>query len=488
MTIRPARVAWLPVLTAMGALLVALLTLAGRYGYHRDELYFRMLPPAWGYLDQPPFTPWLARVMRMAGDQLWVLRLPAEIMAAASVVVVTLVVCEVGGSRLAQGLAAWGYAFATLTLAFGHVLLTASLDLVVWPLIILFVIRAVLRAQARWWWLAGLVVGLSTYNKWLVTLLVASLVAGLAVVGPRRRLLSRAVLGAAALAVVVAAPNIIWQLHHHLPQVAMGRALSQQNAHDVRVSTLPLLLVMVGPLMSPFLVAGVVRLVRAPDWRPIRFLAVALLIVIGLTLAGGSQFYYPYGVVSVVFALGCVPVASFAQRSRRRRIAVVVLLALHVASNVVITLPVVPLSVLGKTFVPAVNSGVADQIGWPTYVGQVDAVLDRALRSDPATVVLASNYGEAGAQLRFSRHRQVPVVSGLNALWDLGGPPPTTATVVVVGGQLESVAGDFERCTKVAELANGVGVDNEEEGEPIAICTGPRRSWAELWPEFRHLG
>lgn len=486
-TDRPAAVAWLPVALAVLTLAGLLTALSPRYGYHRDELYFRMLPPAWGYLDQPPLTPFVARATTLLADEVWALRLPATLCALVSVVLVVLITREVGGGRLAQAIAAWGYAFATFTLTFGHVLLTASFDLVVWPLVLLCVIRAVRRGGTRWWLLAGLVVGLSTYNKWLITLLLLSVIGAMLLVGPRRVLITRPVLAAAALAIILALPNAIWQAAHGFPQSVMGAALAENNATEVRIAAVPILVAMVGPLLFPVCVAGFVALLRRPEWRPIRWLAPALVIAVALTMLGGTQYYYPYGLLTAVFAVGCVPAARFAQRSRARRGLVLVAVGLHGLVGAVINLPVLPERVVAASFIPSINGGVADQIGWPTYVAQVDEAVDRARAADPAVVVLASNYGEAGAIDRFTRHAEVPVISGHNALWDTGGPPPPTRTVVVVGGQVGDLAGAFDRCETVAELRGGVPVDNEEEGQPVAICTDPRQDWATLWPMLRHL-
>lgn len=244
---------------------------------------------------------------------------------------------------------------------------------------------------------------------------------------------------------------------------------------------------MISPVLFAVCVAGFVRLLRAPEWRSVRWLAPALVIAVALTMLGGTQYYYPYGLLAVVFAVGCVPAAAFAQRSPGRRRLVLAAVALHIAVASLINLPVLPAPVVARSFIPSLNSGVADQIGWPAYVAQVDRAVDQARASDPAVVVLASNYGEAGAVDRFSRHSDVPVVSGHNALADAGPPPPTTRTVVFVGGQVDAYADRFTRCVTVDRLRSGLPVDNEEEGEPVAICTDPTQDWDRLWTVLRHL-
>ena len=74
-----------PVAFAVIAQVVVLSATSEWYGYDRDELYFRILRPGWGYVDQPPLTPLLAHVTRyLIADQPWAMRIPATLAAAAS--------------------------------------------------------------------------------------------------------------------------------------------------------------------------------------------------------------------------------------------------------------------------------------------------------------------------------------------------------------------------------------------------------------------
>src|SRR5439155_12980719 len=109
---------------------------------------------------------------------------------------------ELGGNSRAQAWAAWGYAGTSAVLLFGHVWLTATLDLVAWPAVCLCVVRAERRNDPRWWLVAGAVAGVSTYNKLLIAWLLAGIAVGLIMAGPRQRLRSPWVLGGAALTVV----------------------------------------------------------------------------------------------------------------------------------------------------------------------------------------------------------------------------------------------------------------------------------------------
>lgn len=475
-------IAWQRILPAVGVLLVVLAVTAPLYGYERDELYFRMLPPAWGWVDQPPLTPLIAHGIASVVDTVWALRIPAILLACASVLVAALIAREAGGRALAQGLAAWGSAFGTFTLVFGHSFLTGSIDLVVWPLVLLAAMRAVVRRDGRWWLLAAAVTGVGLSSKLLVAFLVVGIAIGLLLVG-RRELRSRWLWAAVGLLVVLALPQLVYQLANGLPQLRMGAALSRDHGATTRLLTIPFLAVLISPLVVPIWVAGLVALARRPSWRPIRFVLVVFLVVVALATASGGQIYYSYGVLVPVFALGCVPTAEWAGTTLRRWM-LGGALAVSAVLTSTIALPVVPLGVLGTTPIPAINLAAADQVGWPELAATVDAV---GARAGADAIVLTTNYGEAGAVARYSSRFAHRVWSGHNGLQQLPPPPGRPRTVIVVGLQADSLAPNFISCRVAARIDNGVGVDNEEQGAPVALCRGLRVDGAELLRRAAHL-
>jgi hypothetical protein len=101
--------------------------------------------------------------------------------------------------------------------------------------------------------------------------------------------------------------------------------------------------------------------------------------------------------------------------------------------------------------------------------------------------IFTSNYGEAGAIAHFGPTLGLPYpYSGHNG-WALWGPPPdsdTTALLVGVGQQ--QATHDFTGCQLRARIDNREGLDNQEQGSPLRVCTGERLPWSRLWRTLRH--
>jgi len=80
-----------------------------------------------------------------------------------------------------------------------------------------------------------------------------------------------------------------------------------------------------------------------------------------------------------------------------------------------------------------------------------------------------------------------PAYSGHDSFW-YWGPPPGTATTAVAVGFEKSRLGFCGSLRQVASLNNHVGVDDDEQGEPVWICAQPSGSWPAIWPSLRYLG
>ncbi|MFC4116126.1 glycosyltransferase family 39 protein [Nonomuraea zeae] len=471
--------AWRSVTSIAVLLFVILLALSPGYGYHRDELYFRVLSehPAWGYVDQPPLTPMLARAgIALFGDTVTGIRVFPALSVAILVVLMALIARELDGSRAAQVLAAAGTATGAYTLIAGHSMLTLSFDLPLWAAAILFMLKALLRERPRWWLAAGAVIGLATYNKHLIALLVLGLAAGLLLAGPRRLLASPWLWGGALLAAAIAVPNLLYQVAGDWPQLKMAAALSANKGAEMRLLFVPMQLTLFGPVVSVIAAFGFVRLWRD---RRVRALAIAYPVAAALTLISGGRFDYAAGLILLLFAAGCVSAAS----AGRVRVAAWALAA-GAAGSAVIALPLLPVSALAESPVPAINEVARESVGWPQFVAAVEGVRNALPAEERArAVVVTGSYGEHGALAQAGVPR---VYSGHNQLWEYGPPPETGTTAILVnigpGGR-----DLFGACEERARIDNGAGVGNEEQGLPVYVCRGLDRPWAATWPLWRHF-
>ena len=142
----------------------------------------------------------------------------------------------------------------------------------------------------------------------------------------------------------------------------------------------------------------------------------------------------------------------------------------------------------GQSSLPATVPDTANEVGWPQYVTTVEGVV-AALPADERAhaVILTNDYSEASPLVLLGTGLP-PVYSGHNAFWDWG-PPSADRTVVVHVGDWRPTdySQFFVGCHSVAQVDNGLGIQNAMQGELIWVCTGLRAPWSAMWPALRTI-
>lgn len=489
---------WIYVVGA--AMFALLMSVSGRYGFHRDELYFldcaRHLQAA--YVDQPVFTPLVAFVsLKLFGVSVVGLRLWAALAAFASVVIGGLLAREFGGGRFAQLLGALGVATAPAYLGSDHLLETTSFDLLAWPALALLFVRIGRTGDRRLFIPAGVVLGLGLANKHSIAFFAVAVVLGTVLSGGWRVFANRYAGAGLVLALLFMVPDLWWQAEHGWATVAMTRSLAQQNGGlGNALSFLGSQFFMASPVLIGVWLIGLRALWRSgpPLWRGLAW-AYGMLIVFFAATSGAKPYYvaalYPIliGAGAVVLERRWFDPAGAARRAGRLR-RLFILLAVSLLVSLPLTLPVLPAR-LGAKFTP-VNPVPAETIGWPEFVHTVAGVW----HSLPApqregAVLFTGNYGEAGAINELGATQGLPTaVSGHNSEWFWGpGNPHATTVVAVLPGNVTNVhafTALFAHVRLAATIHNDEGVSNQEEGGHVYVCTGPVLSWGALWPSLRH--
>ncbi|MFE3192458.1 ArnT family glycosyltransferase [Nocardia sp. NPDC059240] len=471
-----------------GIFAAVMTALSGRYGYHRDELYFLAAGRHvdWGYPDQPPLVPLLARAMSaIDSNSVMLLRVPATLAATVVVICAARYAREFGGGRKAQAIAAGAVASAALLAGAGHTLSTAIVDLAVWSVLMLLVLR-LLRTpfEPRWWLAIGVVAGIGVQNKALIVVPIAALALSLLVTGPREVFATRYFPAAIGMAAVISAPYVLWQARNGWPQWALSKAIAggSSGSSNTRIQFVLLQFGMIGLLVFPLWIVGLRWL-----WRS-RYRA--------FTLAYGVQFlvylimvgkaYYLGGMYPLLLAAGAVAAEPWLAGHRIRTATLVSAIVADAVFSVLVFLPMLPISVLrNPSPVLAINKEAGETVGWPQFTARI---ADIRAHSAPDADLLTANYGEAGAMEQFGGPFGLPTPHSVdNAYW-WWGPPSGAHPVIVIGMSADQVARFCLDPEPLGRIDNGRGIHNIEQGRAIILCRTPRRPWSEMWPAMRHLG
>jgi hypothetical protein len=494
---------WITVIAA--AAFAVEMSVSARYGYHRDELYFLAAGqhPAFGYVDQPPLTPLLARLTAvLSGNSLIALRLVPALVMAALVALTAAMSRLLGAGRTGQILAALAAATCAEFLGAMHLLTTTTPDFLFWAITLLLVIKLLLSQDRRWWVAIGACAGLASEFKWGIFFLLAGLAVGLALTPARRLAASRWLVIGAVLFAVLAAPDLIWQAAHGWPGLDVFGGLQQSSGHN-RLVYWPAQIIYTGVVLVPVWVSGLAWTLRRPAGRPFRCLGIAAIVVIVIFFVAGGKPYYPGGIFTFLLAAGSVPLERWltargltahghtARRPRSRRLrpgAVTgIVMVVHAAIVVPALLPVLPVRVLHAVPLQKINYDLGETIAWPKLVGQVARMYQALPPAERArTTILTGNYGEAGAIARFGPADGLPTAySGANNFW-LWGPPPARDTgAIAVSVDPALLRREYATVRRIGTFRNGVGVSDDEQGVALYLVTGLRTTWARAWPHFR---
>ena len=475
------------------------------YGHFRDELYYLASTEhmAWGYVEHPPLSIallWLSRAL--LGDSLLAVRFLPAVAGSATVLVAGLFARELGGGARAQGLAALCVLTTPFHLAIAHFYSMNAFDVLTWAALGWIAARALLREQPRLWLLFGAVAGIGLLNKISVGFLGFGLAVGLVLTSQRRWLASPWLWLGGATAFVLFAPHLAWQIEQGWPTLEFqANARAEKNVALSAFEFAAQQILMGNPVLLPVWATGLWALLAGPGFAALRPLGIVYPVLFVLFVATNAKVYYLAPIYTMLFAVGAATAEPFlARRPWRTPVAAALIVAFSLPA-VPITLPLLSQEdlvtysrALGmeppateKHEQGALPQSFADMHGWEDLVDAVARVAAELPPEERAgSIVLATNYGEAGALEVLGAGRELPpVVCGHNSYWEWR-PATIDGTVIALRRSREELLRWFDSVERVDTVRCQWCMPYQNEA-PVHLARGLRVPPEQLWLEIKRF-
>jgi hypothetical protein len=443
----------------------------GTLGFHTDELYYLAAGrhPALGYVDFPPIVPLLGRLETgLLGVSPWTLRVLPSLMGGFLVVLSAAYVRRLGGSLRLQGIALLSAIAAPYLLGTNWVFQTVTFDQVTWMVAMYWFLSLVIDRRPRHWIYLGITLGIGLEVKYTIVGLILGI--GIAVLlspSLRGELRTRYPWIATAIALVIWAPNLAWQVVEGFPTVIYianhGGGSGGPLVYLIEFAVYFFFLV-------PLWLAGMISLFRT---RPLRPIAIACAVPLLLFLFVGKS-YYAAGTIPIALAQGLMAI-SRVKRPRLRsglQIAVVAATVLEFVVFFFLVVPVTPPDRIHATRLDTVNEVFADSVGWDDIAKQVTTIYDDLPASERAnTVIISAYYGVPGALQVYDDPNTAPVAISPQLSDFYWLPDNLTATyALMVDYQPSDVTWMCTSPELIANLTVPYQVKGLEQGAPVTFC------------------
>jgi Dolichyl-phosphate-mannose-protein mannosyltransferase len=497
-------IAW--ALAAMGVLLQ--MATNGRYGYFRDELYFLATSDhlAFGYVDFAPLSSLILHVSRVLfGESQHAIRFFPALALGGNILITGLITGELGGKRFATFLGCLSALLSPVIIGNATRFSMNPFEPLFWMGSIYFLLRAINLDDPRKLVWCGVLIGLGLENKHSTAFFLISLLAALAVTPARRFYRSKYLWIAAALIVLLALPNLIWQVKHDYPTWVDLNNVKRVHK-NVELPPIPFLkqqLLALNPLTALVWLPGLGFLLFHSRAQKYRVLGVTYLFFLAIMMALHGKDYYLAPIYPMLFAAGGVlweTLTAVRPRWRWLRVALPASVAAAGILTLPLAIPILPVDKLapylsalglGKDKTEVHHDGplpqqFGDEFGWPEMVAAVAQYYD-SLPPDlrAKTGILAGNYGEAGAIDFFGPKYGLPKAISAHQNYYYWGPRNYTGeSLIVLQWDLEDVqhfCNDY-RIGPVLDPPFGMG----EEHYTVLHCLGLKKPLPDVWDRLKH--
>src|SRR5947199_3375113 len=302
---------------ALVALIVHLLTIH-RYGYFRDELYYIACASHldFGYVGVAPLSAFLLRIeLILFGSSLFALRIFPALASALTIVLTGILTRELSGRTWAIALSCTSMLGSLFFLAVGASYSPNVYEPLFWTGAIYLLCRIINGAPSRTWIWFGVVVGFGIQNKHSMVFFGVAIALATLLTPERRHLAQKWIWLGGLIALVIALPNIIWQIDRGWPTWVLLHGIAKSNKNVV-LSPWEFFfqqITLMNPATFPLWFGGLIWLLASREGRRYRVIAFTYLIALAEFIVMHAKNYYLAPAYPMLFAAGGVAFEKFSR-------------------------------------------------------------------------------------------------------------------------------------------------------------------------------